>query len=164
MELLIPSDANPGDINRLTLIDNQTIDPIAGHNNIPPFSFSKGQVSRRRRNANKEEFDSILQTEVEPEQEWLVQGIVRPFYDPILVTMWGVEPAKVEEIPAKIEHNFETPVIHTEIDPEQFEMLWTQVNNEMTTMEKAKENLRIRDILFDENSWIGGIDISANKE
>lgn len=163
VELLNPSGSNPGDINGLTLIENQCIDAIAGYNNIPPFMFSKGKAGRLGGNANKEEIDSFLQTEVEPEQEWLEQVIERQFYDRILAIMWGVEPDEIAEIPVKIEHNFETPVIQTEIDPEQFEMLMTLVNNGMTTIEKAMEKLGIRDILFDENSSIGGDATPANK-
>ena len=77
--------------------------------------------------------------------------------------MWGVEPVEMAENPVKVDHNYETPVVQTEIDPEQFEMLMTLVNNGMTTMEKAMEKLGNRDILFEENSSIGGDATPANK-
>ena len=46
VELLNPSGSNPGDINGLTLIENQCIDAIAGYNNLLPFKFSTGNAGR----------------------------------------------------------------------------------------------------------------------
>ena len=95
VELLNPSGSNPGDINRLTLIENQCIEVIAGYNNIPPFMFSQGKAGRLGGNANKEWIDSFLHTEFEPEQERLEQVIERQFYDRILAIMWGLEPDEI---------------------------------------------------------------------
>lgn len=162
VELLNPSGSNPGDITGLTEIENQCIDSIAGYNNIPPFMFAKGKAGRLGGNANKEEIDSFLQTEVEPEQEWLEQIIERQFYDRILAIMWNVEPRDVASVPMKIEHNFETPVIQTEVDPAQFEMMMTLVNNGVTTMDKALDKLGLRDML-QEDSSIGGDTTPADK-
>lgn len=155
VELLNPSGSNPGDLAGLALIENQCIDAIAGYNNIPPFMFAKGKAGRLGGNANKEEIDSFLQTEVEPEQEWLEQVIERQFYDRILAIMYNLEPREVSKVPIKIEHNFETPVIQTEIDPAQFEMMMTLVNSGATTLDKAMDKLGIRDMLKDDSS-IGG--------
>ena len=135
---------------------------IPGYNNILPFMLSTGNAGRLGGEANQEEIEAVLKTEVESEQERRKQVIERQFYDRILALMWGVEPDEIAEIPVKIEHNFETPVIQTGIDPEQFEMLMTLVNNGMTTIEKAMKKLGIRDRLFDENSSIGGDATPAN--
>ena len=162
VDLLNPSGSNPGDLNGLSLIENQCIDTIAGYNNIPPFMFAKGKAGRLGGNANKEEIDSFLQTEVEPEQEWLEQVIERQFYDRILAIIWGIEPRDVEKIPMRIEHNFETPVIQTEVDPAQFEMMMKLVNGGVTTMDKALDKLGLRDML-QEDSSIGGDTTPAEK-
>ena len=156
VELLNPSGSNPGDIAGLKLIEDQCIDAIAGFNNIPPFMFAKGKAGRMGGNANKEEIDSFLQTEVEPEQEMLEQVIERQYYDRILAIMFDVEPRDASTIPVKLEHNFETPVIQTEIDPVQFDMLMQLVNIGSITMEDAMDKLGLRDILKEDSSSTGG--------
>ena len=156
VELLNPSGSNPGDIAGLSLIENQCIDTIAGFNNIPPFMFAKGKAGRMGGNANKEEIDSFLQTEIEPEQEMLEQVIERQFYDRILAIMFDVEPDQVSSVPVMIQQNFETPVIQTEIDPAQFNMMMQLVNSGLVDIEKAMEKLGIRDMLSDDTSSTGG--------
>lgn len=155
VELLNPSGSNPGDIAGLVSIEDQCIDAIAGYNNIPPFMFAKGKAGRLGGNANKEEIDSFLQTEIEPEQEFLEQVIERQFYDRILAIMFDVEPRDVIGIPIKLKHNFETPVIQTEVDPQQFNIMMQLVNAGATTLDKAMDKLGIRDMLKEDSS-IGG--------
>jgi len=163
VELLNPSGSNPGDITGLALIENQCIDTIAGFNNIPPFMFAKGKAGRMGGNANKEEIDSFLQTEIEPEQEMLEQVIERQFYDRILAILFDVEPNQSGQIPVTLQHNFETPVIQTEIDPAQFNMMMQLVNSGVITIDKAMEKLGIRDMLSDETSSTGG-DVSPTSK
>ncbi len=163
VELLNPSGSNPGDITGLALIENQCIDTIAGFNNIPPFMFAKGKAGRMGGNANKEEIDSFLQTEIEPEQEMLEQVIERQFYDRILAIMFNVEPDQVSQVSVVMQHNFETPVIQTEIDPAQFNMMMQLVNSGVITIDKAMEKLGIRDMLSDETSSTGGDVSPTNK-
>ena len=157
IELLNPSGSNPGDITGLALIENQCIDTIAGYNNIPPFMFAKGKAGRLGGNANKEEIDSFLQTEVEPEQEMLEQVIERQFYDRILAVMFDVEPDEVNSIPIKMEHNFETPVIETQVDEAQFEIMMTLVNSGAITMDQAMDKLGLRDMLKEDSSTGGDV-------
>lgn len=163
VELLNPSGSNPGDITGLALIENQCIDTIAGFNNIPPFMFAKGKAGRMGGNANKEEIDSFLQTEIEPEQEMLEQVIERQFYDRLLAIMFDVEPDQVSNVPVVMQHNFETPVIQTEIDPAQFNMMMQLVNSGIITIDKAMEKLGIRDMLTNETSSTGGDVSPTNK-
>ncbi len=162
VELLNPSGSNSGDIEGLSLIENNCIETIAGFNNIPPFMFSKGKAGNLGGNANKEEIDSFLQTEVEPEQEMLEQVIERQFYDRILAIMFDVEPGDVIKIPVTLEQNFETPVIETEIDPAKFDMLMQLVSSGVITMEAAMDKLGLRDMLK-ENSSTGGDVTPAEK-
>ena len=156
VELLNPGGSNPGDITGLALIENQCIDTIAGFNNIPPFMFAKGKAGRLGGNANREELDSFLETEVEPEQEFLEQIIERQFYDRILAIMWDVEPSDVVKVPMRLEHNFETPTIETAVDPAQFNMMMNLVDRGDTTMDKAMDKLGLRDMLKEDSSTIGG--------
>lgn len=162
VELLNPSGSNPGDLAGLSLIENNCIETIAGFNNIPPFMFSKGKAGNLGGNANKEEIDSFLQTEVEPEQEMLEQVIERQFYDRILAIMFDVEPGNVSEIPVMMEHDFETPIIETEVDPAKFDMMMQLVNSGAVTMEAAMDKLGLRDMLK-EGSSTGGDVTPTNK-
>jgi len=155
VELLNPSGSNPGDITGLKLIEDQCIEAIAGFNNIPPFMFAKNKAGALGGDSNKEEIDSFLQTEVEPEQEMLEQVFERQFYDRILAVLFDVEPRQATEIPVVINMSFETPVIQTEIDPAQFDIMMQLVNVGATTMDKAMDKLGIRDMLT-ENSSTGG--------
>ena len=157
VELLNPSGSNPGDIAGLKLIEDQCIDAIAGYNNIPPFMFAKGKAGRMGGNANKEEIDSFLQTEVEPEQEMLEQVIERQFYDRILAILFDVEPRDATSIPVMMEHNFETPVIETEVDPAKFNMMMQLVNTGATTLDKAMDKLGLRDMLKEDSSTGGDV-------
>ena len=157
VELLNPSGSNPGDIAGLSLIENQCIDTIAGFNNIPPFMFAKGKAGRMGGNANKEEIDSFLTTEVEPEQEMLEQVIERQFYDRVLAVIFDVEPRDVGTVPVKMEHDFETPVIETEVDPAKFNMMMQLVNMGAVTMEAAMDKLGMRDMLKEESTTGGDV-------
>ncbi len=156
VELLNPSGSNPGDIAGLSLIENQCIDTIAGFNNIPPFMFAKGKAGRLGGNANKEEIDSFLTTEVEPEQEMLEQVIERQYYDRILSILFDVEPKAVNTVPVKLEHHFETPVIETEVDPAKFNMMMQLVQIGAVTIEDAMDKLGLRDMLKTDTSSTGG--------
>ena len=161
VELMNPSGSNPGDIAGLVNIENQCIDTIAGYNNIPPFMFAKGKAGRLGGNANREEIDSFIQTEIEPEQEMLEQVIERQFYDRILSVIYDVEPRDVGTVPIMMKHNFETPQIQTEVDPAQFNMMMNLVDREMTTPQDAMDKLGLGDILKGESSSIGG-DVSPS--
>lgn len=162
VELLNPSGSNPGDLAGLSLIENNCIETIAGFNNIPPFMFSKGKAGNLGGNANKEEIDSFLQTEVEPEQEMLEQVIERQFYDRILAIMFDVEPGEVSSIPVMMEHDFETPIIETEVDPAKFDMMMQLVDIGAITLESAMDKLGLRDMLK-EGSSTGGDVTPTNK-
>lgn len=156
VELLNPSGSNPGDITGLIGIENQCIDTIAGFNNIPPFMFAKGKAGRMGGNANKEEIDSFLQTEIEPEQEMLEQVIERQFYDRVLAIMFNVEPNEVGKVPVKMEHDFETPTIETDVDPAKFNMMMQLVQMGVVPLEAAMDKMGMRDLLKEETSSTGG--------
>ena len=69
--------------------------------------------------------------------------------------MFDVEPSDVVKVPVNMKHNFETPVIQTEIDPAQFDIMMQLVNAQVITLEDAMDKLGLRDILK-EDSTTGG--------
>lgn len=156
VELLNPSGSNPGDIAGLISIDNQCIETIAGFNNIPPFMFSKGKAGNLGGNANQEEANSFLETEIIPEQEMLEQVIERQFYDRIMAIMFDLEPRDAAQIPMRMIHSFETPVIETEVDPVKFDMMMNLADRGVTTMDKAMDKLGLRDLLKEDTASSGG--------
>lgn len=156
VELLNPTGSNSGDIAGLIAIDNQQIETIAGFNNIPPFMFSKGKEGNLGGNANQEEANSFLETEITPEQEMLEQVIERQFYDRILAVMFDVEPRDVAAVPIRLKHSFETPVIETVVDPGKFNMMMNLADRGVTTMDKAMDKLGLRDLLQDDSASSGG--------
>lgn len=156
IELLNPSGSNSGDITGLVAIENQAIDAIAAYDSIPSFMLAKEKVGKMGGNANREEIESFLQVTIEPEQEWLEQVIERQFYDRILSIMWDVEPGNASQLPVRLEHNFETPVIETEVDPAQFNMMMNLVDRDITTMDKAMDKMGLRDMLKADTASTGG--------
>lgn len=156
VELLNPAGSNSGDIAGLVAIDNQQIQTISGTTGIPLFVLSKGETGNLGGNANQEEADSFLETEIEPEQEFLEQVIERQFYDRVLAVMFDVEPRDVSKVPIRIMHNFETPVIEVATDPAQFNMMMNLVDRGASTMPKVMDKMGLGDLLVGDTSSTGG--------
>lgn len=156
VELLNPAGSNSGDIAGLVAIDNQQIQTISGTTGIPLFILSKGETGNMGGNANQEEADSFLETEIEPEQEFLEQVIERQFYDRVLAVMFDVEPRDVGKVPMRIMHNFETPVIEVATDPAQFNMMMNLVDRRASTMTKVMDKMGLSDLLVGDTSSTGG--------
>jgi hypothetical protein len=163
VELLNPSGSNPGDIAGLIAIDNQQIETIAGFNNIPPFMFSKGKEGNLGGNANQEEANSFLETEITPEQEMLEQVIELQFYNRIFAIMFDLEPSEIKQVPFRLKHSFETPVIETVVDPSKFNMMMNLADRGITTMDMAMDKLGLRDMLKDDTAASGGDPSPTNK-
>ncbi len=163
VELLNPSGSNPGDIAGLVLIDNQQIETVSGTTGIPLFLLSKGKTGNLGGNANQEEADGFIEDEINPEQEFLAQVIERQFYDRILSIMFDVEPRDVGQVPLRLLHKFETPVIQIATDPAEFNMNMNLVDRGATTMEKAMDKMGMRDMLVGDTSSTGGDTTPANK-
>ena len=156
VELLNPSGSNPGDISGLVNIDNQQIETIAGRTGVPLFLLAKGKAGNLGGNANQEEADGFIEDEVDPEQELLEQVIERQAYDRVLAIMFDVEPRDVSNVPVRLLHKFEKPIIRTEIDPARFNMDMNLVDRGVTTIEKAMDDLGLSDMLLDDTSSTGG--------
>lgn len=156
VELLNPTGSNPGDIAGLVLIDNQHIETIAGTTGIPKFILSKGEAGNLGGNANQEEADSFLETEIEPEQEMLEQVVERQFYDRVLAVMFDVEPRDINNVPLRILHKFETPVIEVATDPGQFNMMMNLVDRGVSSMDKVMDKMGMSDLLVGDTSSTGG--------
>jgi len=156
VDLLNPSGSNPGDITGLIGIDNQQIETIAGKTGIPLFLLSKGKTGNMGGDANQEEADGFIEDEINPEQENLSQVIERQAYDRVLAIIFDIEPREIGVVPLRILHTFEKPIIQTKVDPAKFNMNMNLVDRGATSMEKAMDNMGMRDMLLEDTSSTGG--------
>ena len=147
VELINPGGTDSGDITGLVAIDNQCIDAEAGFYNIPPFMFAKGKAGNLGGTANREEIDAFLEVEIKPQQELSEKVMQDQFYDRILAILFGVEPEQVNNIPIKINHNYEKPNIATPPDETQWNIHMFLVDNGFTTMEQVMQKFGMMNLM-----------------
>lgn len=158
VDLINSGGTDSGDLTGLIAIDNQCIDVEAGFYNIPPYMFAKGKAGNLGGNANREEIDAFLEVEIKPLQELAEKVMEDQFYDRILAILFDVEPEEVNNIPIKINHNYEKPNIATPPDDTQWNIHMFLVDNGYTTMEQVMEKFGMRNLM--QNSPTLGSDSS----
>lgn len=137
-----------GDIAGLALIENQKIEEIIGYYGIPPFMVAKGKAGRLGGNANREEVEAFLETDVRPEQEKCEMAINYQIYDKILAILFEVEPEDASDpnrVPVLLRHHFRKPKVHTQIDKEQYEIKKDMVAEGLISVEKLARDFGIED-------------------
>lgn len=144
---LLSSTTNSGDIAGVVSIQNECIDAIAGYYNIPPFMLAKGKAGRLGGNANREETEAFLETEIRPEQI-INEGIVeRQFFDRILAILFDIEPEEVydpEKCPVRMRHHMNKPDIAIMTDRNQYDIL----------MDAAHQGLGIsKEMIIEKMGW-----------
>lgn len=142
--------ANSGDIAGVVAIENECIDAIAGFYNIPPFMLAKGKAGRLGGNANREEIESFLETEIRPEQIILESVIETQFYDRILAILFNIEPDDVsnpELCPIRMRMHFNKPEIDLTMDPTQYKIYKDLVSQGILDMDGFIEKLGLRKLI-----------------
>lgn len=142
--------ANSGDINGVIGIQNELIDAVAGFYNIPPFMLAKGKAGRLGGNANREEIESFLETEIRPEQIVLENTIEKQFYDRILAILYNIEPDEVddpEKCPVRIRIHFNKPEIDLTLDPTQYKIMKDLATQGILNKEMFIEKLGLRKLI-----------------
>ena len=74
----------------------------------------------------------------------LEQVVERQFYDRVLAVMFDVEPRDITNVPLRLLHKFETPVIEVATDPGQFNMMMNLVDRGASSMEKVMDKMVFR--------------------
>lgn len=142
--------ANSGDINGVIGIQNELIDAVAGFYNIPPFMLAKGKAGRLGGNANREEIESFLETEIRPEQIILEDTIEKQFYDRILAILFKIEPDEVddpEKCPVRMRIHFNKPEIDLTLDPTQYKIMKDLATQGILNKEMFIEKLGLRKLI-----------------
>lgn len=118
---VISQGGSPADIGGIEMIRQGEIKAIITAYGMPAFMLSEGDVGSLGGNANIEEIDSYLNTEVRSEVLMLEDTIEKQFYDRILSVLFRVEDA--DEIPIKLVHKFNKPKLATLMTPAMFSVL-----------------------------------------
>ncbi len=109
------------DIAGLETIRTGLIKAIITAYGLPGFMLSEGDIGKLGGNANIEEVDSYLNTEIGPERIILENTLEKQFYDVILAILFRVGNAR--EIPVKIKFKFNKPKLLTLVTPDMLEVM-----------------------------------------
>lgn len=113
---LLSSGTNSGDIGSLEVMRTGLIKAIITAFGLPGFMLSEGDIGKLGGNANIEEVDMYLNTEIRPETLKMESVIEDQFYDRILAILFKVDNAK--DVPVKIIHHYNKPKIQSLLTPE----------------------------------------------
>ena len=113
---LLSAGTNSGDVGALEIMRTGLIKSIITAFGIPGFMLSEGDIGKLGGNANIEEVDMYLNTEVRPEALKLEATAENQFYDQILCILFKVDSDK--DLPVKIKHKFNKPKIQTLLTPD----------------------------------------------
>lgn len=162
---VLPNPQNAGDIAGVVSIQNECIDAIAGFYNIPPFMLAKGKAGRLGGNANREEIDAFLETEIRPEQSTIETIIEKQWYDRILAILFNIEPEDVDDpdkCPVRIYHNFNKPEISLTIDSAYYNILKDMGHQGILTKEGIIEKLGLKRFVKEHETEGGDTDPAIN--
>ena len=118
---LLSAGTNAGDVGALEIMRTGLIKSIITAFGIPGFMLSEGDIGKLGGNANIEEVDMYLNTEVRPEALKLEALIEKQFYDQILCILFKVDSEK--DLPVKIKHKFNKPKIQTLLTAEMVDVM-----------------------------------------
>ncbi|TRZ69448.1 MAG: hypothetical protein D4R96_03350 [Nitrosopumilaceae archaeon] len=124
---LLNASTNSGDISGLEVIRQGLIKAVITAFGIPGFMLSEGDIGSLGGNANIEEVDMFINTEVRPERLKLENILENQFYDRILCILYDIE--SEEDLPVKLKHTYNKPTLLTLLTPEMINSLQTLVQN-----------------------------------
>jgi len=113
---LLSAGTNAGDISALEVMRTGLVKAIITAFGVPGFMLSEGDIGKLGGNANIEEVDMYLNTEIRPEALKLAHIAEKQFYDRILCILFKVDTAT--NVPVKIHHKFNKPKIQTLLTPD----------------------------------------------
>jgi len=113
---LLSGTTNSGNINGLETMRQGLVKAIITAFGLPGFMLSEGDIGKLGGNANIEEVDMYLNTEIRPEVLRLEDTLEKQFYDRMLQILF--KNLNVKDIPIKIVHKFNKPKIQTLLTPD----------------------------------------------
>lgn len=118
---LISSTTNTGGVGQLETMRTGLIKAIITAFGIPGFMLSEGDIGKLGGNANIEEVDAYLNTEIKPEMLKMEDTIEKQYYDRILLILFKQD--NIKDVPIKIKHKFNKPRLATLINPQMYQVL-----------------------------------------
>jgi hypothetical protein len=118
---LLSNTTNSGNITGLEVMRIGLVKAIITAFGLPGFMLSEGDIGKLGGNANIEEIDSYLQTEIRPEVLKLEATIQAQIYDQILMILFKVLDSK--DVPVKMLHKYNKPKLATLLSPEMYQVL-----------------------------------------
>ena len=149
---------NAGDIGGLEVIRGGLIKAIITAFGIPAFMLSEGDFGRLGGNANIEEVDMFLNTEVTPERAKLENILEKQFYDPILCILYDVE--NPDDLPIKMKHKYNKPTLLTLLPSDMINSLQILVQNNWIDESSLLEILHLEK--YRKETMTKGEDIDPN--
>jgi len=140
---LLSSGTNSGDVGSLEVMRTGLIKAIITAFGLPGFMLSEGDIGKLGGNANIEEVDMYLNTEIRPEVFKLEATIEAQFYDRILCILFKVHDAK--DVPVKMTHKFNKPKIQTLLTPEMVNVMALLQQMGLIDEEGMREALSLED-------------------
>ena len=117
---LLNSTTNSGNISGLETIVKRCIKLILAYYNLPGFMLSESEGGSLGGNANTEEIDMFINTEILPERIKLENMISDQYYDKILQVLFKTD--DINNVPIKMNHKFNKPRITSVFRPDLYEM------------------------------------------
>ncbi len=141
---LISTTTNSGNIIGLETMRIGLIKAIITAFGLPGFMLSEGDIGKLGGNANIEEVDMYLNTEVRPEVLKLEAALEAQFYDRVLCILFKVGNAK--DLRVKIKHKFNKPKIQTLLTPDMVATMKELAASGLIDAEGAREILGLEEL------------------
>jgi len=145
--LLAQGVTGSSDISGLEIARTGLIKEIISAFGIPAFMLAEGDKGQLGGNANLEEIDSYLNTEIASDREIDETIIEQQLYDRILGVLFQTD--DVDSIPVKIVHKFNKPKLWTLLTPDMFNVLTGMVQQGYIDEDGLREFLGLEEFKKD---------------
>ena len=157
---LLNSGTNSGDISGLETIIKRCVKVILAYYNLPGFMLAEGDGGALGGNANSEEIDMFINTEIMPETIKLENMVKEQCYDKELGVLFQTD--NYDDIPVEMIHKMNKPRITSVFRPDLYEMGKDMVVNGIIDKDGLIEMMGVEQFTGDKRNVSQGED--ANPE
>jgi hypothetical protein len=155
---LLNQSTNSGDIAGLEKIVIRCIKVILAYYNLPGFMLSEGESGSLGANANTEEIDMFVNTEILPERIKLENMLAEQYYDKIISILFQNE--DIDSLPIKMVHKFNKPRITSIFRPDLYEMGKDMVAEGILDMDGLIEMMGVEQFTKEKKTYSQGEDVN----
>lgn len=159
---LLSSSTNSGDISGLETIVKRCIKLVLAYYNLPGFMLAEGEGGGLGGNANTEEIDMFVNTEILPEAIKLENMLEEQYYDKIIGVLFQTE--DLSSTPIKISHKFNKPRITSVFRPDLYEMAKDMVINGIIDKDGLIEMMGVEQFVGEKKDISQGEDAGPGKD